>query len=102
MLVLMVRFTVKSGTEKQASELMRKMEEHTRREAGCRMYVGHQSIDNPRRFAFYEQYDNQAALDAHRAAPYFTQYVTNGLSPLLEDVTRELYRPVEEIYAKYG
>jgi quinol monooxygenase YgiN len=76
---------------------MRRMEEYTRREAGCRMYVGCQSIDNPRRFAFYEQYDNQAALDAHRAAPYFEQYVTNGLSSLMEEVTRELFWPVQEI-----
>ncbi|HZR31849.1 MAG TPA: putative quinol monooxygenase [Terriglobales bacterium] len=96
MVALIVTFTVKAGQEEKARELMRKMEEHTRREPGCRMYVGHQGTDNPLRFAFYEQYDDRAALDAHRAAPYFKEYVTNGLGPLMENVSRELFRPVEE------
>ena len=46
-------------------------------------------------FFFYEQYDNAEALDAHRAAPYFREYITNGLEKLMESVTRELYLPVE-------
>ena len=97
MLILIVHFTVKQGTESQALTFMRKMEEHTRREPGNRMYVGQQSTENPRRFCFYEQYADQAALDAHRAAPYFKQYVTDGLGPLIENITREIFRPVEEI-----
>ena len=40
---------------------------------------------------------DQAALDAHRAAPYFKQYVTDSLGPLIENITREFFRPVEEI-----
>jgi len=94
MIVLIVNFTVKAGSEERAKQLIRTMEEHTRREPGCRMYVGHQSTEDPRRFCFYEQYDNQTALDAHRAAPYFAQYVTNGLVPLMEGRTAELYAPV--------
>lgn len=97
MLILIVHLTVKPGTEKQAITFMRKMEEHTRREPGNRMYMAQQSTGDPRRFCFYEQYVDQAALDAHRAAPYFKQYVTDGLGPLLENITREYFRPVEEI-----
>jgi autoinducer 2-degrading protein len=59
------------------------------------MYIGHQSTQDPRRFMFYEQYKDQAALDAHRNAPYFKQYVTNGLAPLLEQRNAELYVAVE-------
>jgi quinol monooxygenase YgiN len=40
---------------------------------------------------------DQGALDAHRAAPYFKQYVTDGLGPLIENISREFFRPVEEI-----
>ena len=32
------------------------------------MYLAHRSTTDPRRFFLYEQYDDQAALDAHRAA----------------------------------
>ena len=59
------------------------------------MYVGHQSIQNPRRFMFYEQYKDQAALDVHRNAPYFKQYVTDGLALLLEQRQADLYVAVE-------
>lgn len=94
MFVLLVQFTVKPGKEGQAKEFMRKMEEHTRREPGCQFYIGSQSNDDPRRFCFYEQYEDEKALDAHRAAPYFEQYVTNGLGPLMETVKRETFTTV--------
>ena len=96
MIVLIVHFVVKPGSEEKAREYMRKMEENTRREPGCRLYIGHQSTVDPRRFCFYEQYDNEAALEAHRAAPYFKQFVTKGLGPLMATVTRELFRPIDE------
>jgi quinol monooxygenase YgiN len=95
MIALMVTFTVAAGNEERTKELIRKMQEHTRREPGCRRYVGHQSVENPRRFCFYEVYDDQAAIEAHRAAPYFAEYVRDGLNKLMETSTRELFVPVE-------
>ncbi|MBZ5630615.1 MAG: antibiotic biosynthesis monooxygenase [Acidobacteriia bacterium] len=94
MLVLLVQFTVKQGAEDQARHFIQKMQEHSRREPGCRMYVGHQSSRDPRRYFFYEHYDNAEALDLHRTSAYFRDYITNGLEKLLESVTRELYQPV--------
>ncbi len=94
MIVLMVNFRMKPGKEELAKEYIRKMQQHTRKEPGCRLYVGHQSLDDPRLFCFYEQYDDQAALDAHRAAPYFAEYVTNGLVTLMESRQAALYEPV--------
>ncbi len=95
MIVLVVHFTVKAGEEQRAKAYIRTMQEHTRKEPGCRRYVGHQSMQESRRFCFYEVYDDQAALDAHRAAPYFKEYVTNGLGKLMEESNRELFMPVE-------
>lgn len=94
MVVLLVQFTVPAGKEQEARSFIQKMQEHTRREPGCRNYVGHQSAENSRHFILYEQYDDKAALDAHRAAPYFRDYVTNGLGKLMESVTRELFAPI--------
>ncbi len=94
MLVLIVNFTVKAGNEQKAIELMHKLEEHTRREPGCRLYIGLQSTEDPRRFCFFEEYENQAALDAHRAAPYFAEYLINGLRKLMESRTQEFFTPV--------
>jgi quinol monooxygenase YgiN len=92
MIILLVQFTVKPDTEDRCREFIRNMEEHTRREPGCRQYVGHQSLENPRRFMFYEVYEDEAALDAHRAAPYFAEYVTGGLDKIIESRNRELFR----------
>jgi quinol monooxygenase YgiN len=95
MLTLVVNFEVRAGAEEKAKEFMRALQEHTRREPGCRSYIGNQSKENPRRFCFYEMYDSQAALDVHRAAPYFAQYVVNGIAHLIEKRTEELFAPVE-------
>lgn len=97
MLVLLVQFTVQAGAEPHARDYIRKMQEHSRQEPGCRLYIGQQSTENPRRFCFYEQYENQAALDAHRAAPYFAEYVTNGLGKLMENRTQEFFVPVQDL-----
>lgn len=95
MIVLKVDLVVKAGAEEKCREFMSTMQQHTRQEPGCLMYVGHQSTQNPRHFMFYEQYKDQAALDAHRNAPYFKEYVTNGLGPLLEQRSAELYKEID-------
>ena len=95
MIVLKVDMLVKPGTEEKCKEYIRVLQEQSRREPGCLMYMGHQSTENPRKFLFYEQYKDQAALDAHRATPYFKQYVQEGLDPIMENRTRELYVTVE-------
>ena len=92
--ILIVNYIVRPGTEEQAKEFGRKMEEFTRKEPGCRFYVCQQSLENPRHFCFYEQYADRAAMDAHRAAPYFAEYVTNGMSKLGESRHAETFAPI--------
>jgi len=94
MIVLVVHFTVKPGTEEQARKYIRHMEEHTRLEPGCLMYIGHESIENPGHFCFYEQYVNRAALDAHRDSDHFKQYIAGGLTKIIETRRAELFELV--------
>jgi len=95
MIILKVDMLVKAGTEEQCKEYIRLLQQHSRQESGCLLYVGHQSVENPRKFLFYEQYKDQAALDAHRAAPYFKQLVNGGLDSIMESRSRELYAALE-------
>jgi quinol monooxygenase YgiN len=95
MIVLKVDMLVKPGTEEKCKEYLRILQEHSRQEAGCLMYVGHQSTQEPRRFLIYEQYKDQAALDAHRNAHYFKQYVGGGLDGIVESRNRELYHAID-------
>lgn len=94
MFVMVVNFTVRAGAEQQAIEFMRKMEQNTRREPGCQVYIGSQSQEDPRRFCFYEQYTDRAALDAHRATSYFQEFVTNGLAKITEKRDQEFFNTV--------
>ena len=95
MIVLKVDMVVKPGTEEKCTELIRKLHEHSRKEPGCVQYAGHQSMEDPRRFMFYEVYKDQAALDAHRNSPHFKQYVNGGLDTIMESRSRELYQEVQ-------
>jgi quinol monooxygenase YgiN len=95
MIVLKVDMQVRRGAETECRGLIRKMQEHSRKEPGCVQYVGHQSTEDPSRFFLYEVYRDEAALQAHRDAPYFKQYVHGGLDAIVEKRTRELFTVVE-------
>jgi quinol monooxygenase YgiN len=43
-------------------------------EPGCLIYRPHRSTTDPDLFIFYEQYQDEAAFDAHRAAPHLAAY----------------------------
>jgi quinol monooxygenase YgiN len=94
MLIFIVHSTVRAGTEEQAKEFGRKMEGFTRKEPGCRFYVCQQSLENPRHFCFYEQYADQAALEAHRTSPYYAEYITNGMAKITESRQAETFAPI--------
>ena len=96
MICVAVTYVMKAGHEEEAIRLFAELTEHTRREPGCRMYLAHRSTTDPRRFFLYEQYDDQAALDAHRAAPHFERLAKGGLFPLIESRTPEIYEPLGE------
>jgi quinol monooxygenase YgiN len=96
MICVAVTYVIKPGHEDEAIKLFAKMTEHTRAESGCRMYLAHRSTADPRRFFLYEQYDDQGALDAHRQAPYFEQYVKGGLFLIIESRSPELYVPLTD------
>ncbi len=96
MICLAVTFVIKPDHEDDAIDFFGKLTQHTVKEAGCRMYLAHRSTTEPRRFFLYEQYDDQAALDAHRAAPHFVQYAKNGLFTVIESRSAELYIPLPD------
>lgn len=95
MIVLKVDMLVKAGTEEDCKEYIRILQENSRKEPGCLMYIGHQSTENPRKFLFYEQYQDHDALQAHRNASYFKQYVHEGLDTIMEQRSRDLYTLVD-------
>lgn len=55
-------------------ELFSELTELTLQEPGCTGYELFQDPDDPSRFLVFETYVNQAAVEAHFAAPYFAEY----------------------------
>jgi quinol monooxygenase YgiN len=94
MICLAVHLLAKSGTESEVARLFRPLTEASRKEPGCLMYIVHQRKDDPRRFLVYEQYKDEAALEAHRNSPHFQQYASNGVYTMIEEREAGLYLPL--------
>lgn len=94
MVVLAVTWMAKIGHENEVLSVFAKLTEESRKEAGCVMYQVHRHKTEPRKFFVYEQYKDDAALEAHRASPHFLQYAKKELPKLGERVEGNLYDPL--------
>ena len=94
MMVLAVTWRAHEKQETKVAAIFGKLQEASRKEPGCLMYVVHQHLNDPRRFFVYEQYRDQAALESHWNSPHFLQYAKQELRSLGERVEGELFRPI--------
>lgn len=53
----------------------------SRAEAGCAAYAFYQDLEDPTRIRIYEEWEDQAALDAHFLTPHMAAFV-EGLGQL--------------------
>ncbi len=94
MVVLVVTWMSKVGREGEVADLFAKLTEESRKEPGCVTYQVHRHKTEPRRFFIYEQYKDDAALEAHRATPHFLQYAKKELPKVAERIEAQLYEPL--------
>ena len=97
MLVLAVTWMANPGHEKEVAEIFRKLESASRQEPGCLGYTVHRHNHDPRRFFIYEQYRDEAALQAHRDSPHFQEYAVKALRTIGERQQGDLYTPLAEV-----
>jgi quinol monooxygenase YgiN len=71
-------------------EILRNLALASRQEPGCVSYVPHHVDGDPETVVIYEQYADQAAMEAHRASPHFEQYAVGGLYQLMKEREVEL------------
>lgn len=91
MVVLAVTWVAKNGREAQVADLFNKLTAESRSEPGCVMYLVHRHRTEPRRFFIYEQYKDDAALEAHRTAPHFLQYAKKELPKIADRIEGNLF-----------
>jgi len=97
MIVLAVEWRAHDGSEQEVSQSFLKLQEASRKEPGCLMYIVHQHVADRRRFFIYEQYRDDAAVDAHRNSPHFKQHIIEEVHMNATRTTGELYRPLDEL-----
>ena len=94
MVVLAVTWVAKTGREAETTALFSKLTQESRKEPGCVTYQVHRHRTEPRRFFIYEQYKDDAALEAHRNAPHFLQYAKKDLPKVADRVEGHLFEPL--------
>jgi quinol monooxygenase YgiN len=95
MVVLAVTWMAKVGHENDVETVFTKLMHESRKEPGCLTYIVHRHKTEPRRFFIYEQYKDDAGLEAHRAAPHFLQFAKKELPKIADRVEGHLYAPID-------
>jgi len=93
--VLIARWTAAPGNEERVERALLALAAATRNEPGCRIYRPTRNVDDPRVFVIYEEYDDEAALEAHTASDHFRRYVLDEGIPLLESRERTFFRTLD-------
>lgn len=97
MIVLVANYYTMEGKDDEVAEVLKKMVAYCNsdQEPGCLLYVVNRSLEDPRRFLLYEQYRDQAAVDAHRETDMFKEHVLGTVVPMLEHREPHFYSVVE-------
>ncbi|MEO6802130.1 MAG: putative quinol monooxygenase [Granulicella sp.] len=85
MLSFIVRMRFGPEDHEQVREHMRALTQGSRQEPGCISYIAHFVEDDASTTLIYEQYTDQAALEAHRATPHFHEHSIGGLLQLMKE-----------------
>jgi len=83
-MMIVAKVFVKPDKIKDFVEAAKEMIEKSNLESGCSFYQLYQDPYENTKFVFVEQYDNQAAVDAHFASDYF-----KGFGPKVTDLVSE-------------
>ncbi len=94
MTVLAVTWKAHPGKEDAVTRVFAILQTESRKEPGCVQYVVHRGREDRSLFFVYEQYKDDAALEAHRATPHFQQYARGELLKLGERVDANLFDPI--------
>jgi quinol monooxygenase YgiN len=73
--ILNVHLRAAPGQGEEAAAQLQKLVAPTRSEPGCVTYLLHRDPQDPANFMFYEEFENQNALEAHAQTSHFQEWV---------------------------
>ncbi len=91
MTCISVNMLAKKGSEDDLLRTLEHLAQQSRKEPGCVMYQVHRSNEDRRRFFLYEQYQNMAAVEAHRAAPHYKSHALELIPALIDERSVDLW-----------
>lgn len=95
MQALLARYHAEPGNGDAVESTLQEMAAAVvRDEPACLTYHAARSLEDPDIFVLYEEYEDEAALLAHRETPHFKALVEGIIVPLLASREREVLRPV--------
>jgi autoinducer 2-degrading protein len=92
---LLARYHAQQGQGDLVERTLGRMAEAVRLdEPACLVYRASRSADDPDVFVLYEEYEDEAALLAHRETPHFRDLIEGVIVPALVSRDRELLVPL--------
>lgn len=92
---LAVTWVAREGEEEAVRQILERFAPLARAEPACRMFVVHRSVDDPRRFFLYEQYDDEAGFTAHTQTEHFQSHILDDAVPRLAERVRTFYETLD-------
>lgn len=84
MLINAVIYTFPADKADAVATILVQLATASKREPGCFHFDVSRANDDPRVFVLYEEWADQAALDAHYASDHFIKLGVMGIRPLAE------------------
>ena len=95
MIINAIIYTFSPNDAERAAELLRQLRDAAKAEPGCVRFDVARSINEPNVFALFEEYVDQAALDAHLASDSFNRFGINGIRKLAKERVGHTCRPLD-------
>lgn len=93
--VVTATWRAREGEEERVREILEILTPLCRSEPGCRQYQAHRSTEDARLFFIYEQYDDEAAFEAHARTDHVERHVRGDAASRLELRERAIFTTLE-------
>lgn len=94
MLIQSIHYVFAPEHANQAEEMLRELRDASRREEGVIAFDVGRSQEHPGVFALWEEYRDEAALEAHKTSEHFKRLALNGVRPLAQQRIAETVFPL--------
>ncbi|MGC2130270.1 MAG: putative quinol monooxygenase [Candidatus Aquilonibacter sp.] len=94
MLIQTIIYTFAPEDADKAEALFRELRDASRKEEGMITFDVARSKEHPHVFALWEEYRDEAALEAHKATEHFKRLGLNGVRPLAKQRIAETVFPI--------